>query len=217
MVPPQTFCYFATLSTHIPSNTNVSLEPNVNWTPPINCQNSEDENDMLLDFIQEMYDKSFDVVNLGGTGILLGEPKLAYTRAKQRYDSYMLARYIDPDSGKPYDKWLTREQAVQYCTQRGCLLVDETDELFIMFHWTMHNAIQIVFSETLTFDDQGMQVSNTSLQHWSFCSFTGEDTFLEVMDKLGNSVVTIAHYVQFCLDILFISDFMSYLQPDENK
>jgi hypothetical protein len=172
---------------------------------------------MLLDFIQEMYDKSFDVVNLGGTGILLGEPKLAYTRAKQRYDSYMLARYIDPDSGKPYDKWLTREQAVQYCTQRGCLLVDETDELFIMFHWTMHNAIQIVFSETLTFDDQGMQVSNTSLQHWSSCSFTGEDTFLEVMDKLGNSVVTIAHYVQFCLDILFISDFMSYLQPNEKK
>jgi len=81
----------------------------------------------------------------------------------------------------------------------------------------MHNAIQIVFSETMTFDDQGMQVSSTSLQHWSSCSFTGEDTLLEVMDKLGNFVVTIANNVQFCLDIPFISDLMSYLQPSENK
>jgi hypothetical protein len=117
MVPPQTFCFFASSSTQIPSNTNVSLESNVNWTPQITCQSSEDEDDMLLDFIQKMYDKSFDVINSGGTGILLGEPKLAYTWAKQRYVSYMLARYIDPASGKLYDKWLTREQAVQYCTQ----------------------------------------------------------------------------------------------------
>jgi 2-hydroxy-3-keto-5-methylthiopentenyl-1-phosphate phosphatase len=129
----------------------------------------------------------------------------------------MLARYIDPASGKPYDKWLTREQAVQYCTQRGCLLVDETDDLFILFHWTMHNAIQIVFSETMIMDDQGMQVSSTSLQHWSSCSFIGEDSFLEVMDKLGHSMVTIVDYLQFCLDIPFISDFMSFIRPNENK
>jgi 2-hydroxy-3-keto-5-methylthiopentenyl-1-phosphate phosphatase len=129
----------------------------------------------------------------------------------------MLARYIDPASGKPYDKGLTREQAVQYCTQRGCLLVDETDDLFILFHWTMHNAIQIVFSETMIMDDQGMQVSSTSLQHWSSCSFIGEDSFLEVMDKVGHSMVTIVDYLQFCLDIPFISDFMSFIRPNENK
>jgi hypothetical protein len=40
MVPPQTFCYFATSSTQIPSNTNISLESNVNWTPPITRQSS---------------------------------------------------------------------------------------------------------------------------------------------------------------------------------
>ena len=71
-----------------------------------------------------------------------------------------------------------------------------------MFHWMMHKAINIVHRETQC-DDQPAQICCTSLQQCCTSNFTGEDTFLEVMDNLGNSVITIADHIQCCLEISF--------------
>jgi hypothetical protein len=62
-----------------------------------------------------MYEKAFDLVKNSGQGIVLEPPKVPYMKTRKRYDSYMSAKYIVPHASESCDKWITKEQAVQYC------------------------------------------------------------------------------------------------------
>jgi hypothetical protein len=64
---------------------------------------------MLVKLIQEMYDHTYGLVPAGSVGNLLSKPQLPYTQPKQHFDSYMLAKYIGPVTGKSFEKWVTKE------------------------------------------------------------------------------------------------------------
>ena len=65
--------------------------------------------------VEDMYNKSFDLVADGGQGIILPAPKKAYAKTKRMYDSYMHATYIDSTTNERYKRWITKEQAVLVC------------------------------------------------------------------------------------------------------
>jgi hypothetical protein len=49
--------------------------------------------------------------------LVVSAPELSYRKAKQNFDSYMLAMYIDLSDGKSYQKWITKQQSEKKVAQ----------------------------------------------------------------------------------------------------
>lgn len=84
----------------------------------------------------------------------------------------------------------------QYCTARSLILVDSSDELFIMFHLFILNAVSSV-AESFYDNNNRNRKDNLHLKNWVACKFTGKESFDEVSTKLGYKFKTVADYVAY--------------------
>jgi hypothetical protein len=98
-----------TTTTRPTSDTLCAAREEFEVVNPYECDYGDDA---LVDLIDDMYNKSFDVVDAGGQGALLEAPTMPYTKSKRLYDSFMKAVHIDPATGEAYNRWLSKEQAV---------------------------------------------------------------------------------------------------------
>jgi len=58
-----------------------------------------------------------NVVRVSSWMLVVSAPELSYRKAKQNFDSYMLAMYIDLSDGKSYQKWITKQQSEKKVAQ----------------------------------------------------------------------------------------------------
>jgi hypothetical protein len=92
----------------------------------------DDEIDIMID---EMYLKAQQVAIDGQLGICLPPPLTTlFSDIKIVTEPYLEAELTCPKTGKVDLCWLSRSQAIQYCTLRGYVLVDEDFDLFQTFH-----------------------------------------------------------------------------------
>jgi hypothetical protein len=70
MVPNQLLCYTASSSPQIRGSAAASLENIRELVTPSIVPTSEDDEEMLVMLIQEMYDHTFDLVHAGSAGLL---------------------------------------------------------------------------------------------------------------------------------------------------
>jgi hypothetical protein len=94
--------------------------------------------------------------------------------------------------------------ASKYCTHRGCLLVDATEELFRLFHFYVVKSAEYV-TKTLMRKNCSLDQWE-SLSKWCSCSFTGDENFADVKEKLRGDVEDIRQYLDFILQIPFLQN-----------
>jgi hypothetical protein len=94
----------------------------------------------------------------------------------------------------------------QYCTEHGCLLVDESNEFFLLFHFFTSQAVEVV-AKALSMTHDSLEAWE-SLHVWCSSSFTGEESFVDVRHKLLDYVEDITDYLSFIMDIPFLNDFL---------
>jgi len=102
---------------------------------------------------------------------------------------------------------------LQYCTDHGCILVDTSDHLFLLFHYLVHKAVTHV-AKTLMQSNVNVE-EHDNLSTWCSCDFSREDTFQEVKHKLSTFVSNIAEYLSFALEIPFISELIAVAEVKE--
>jgi hypothetical protein len=91
-----------------------------------------------------------------------------------------------------------------YYTGHGCLLVDESELLFLMFHWYVTKAVRWLAKRVLAGNDNTS--TNDQLLQWCSCNFTGEEKFLEGITKLNNNVINRVDYISYVLGMPLMSD-----------
>jgi hypothetical protein len=101
-------------------------------------------------------------------------PSIVHVTSQSQSDGYMFAPFISPETGNITGCSIGRLQAAKYCTQRGYLLVNEVDDLFIPFHCFMVKVIDLVLESYLV---NTIQKCNASLDLWVQCNFSGAESF----------------------------------------
>jgi hypothetical protein len=85
----------------------------------------------------------------------------------------------------------------------------------MMFHWYVCKAVWYVAEAILLEADNGTPEEN--MLCWTYCDFTGEETFLAVIQKLNNVVLNIVDYVKFVLKKPMIKDLLCIFSSYDDR
>ncbi len=90
------------------------------------------------------------------------------------------------------------------CCVRGVLLIDAGDELFMIFHLYIVNAVQVI-AESFYQDSNSNRKDNSHLKNWVGCGFKGDESFEVVGQKLRLKLSRMADYVNYIIKLPQIS------------
>jgi hypothetical protein len=92
---------------------------------------------------------------------------------------------------------------MQYCTENGVVVVDDSEQLFPLFHNVIVKAVQMI-SEAMYCEGN---VSHFNLNSWHQCTFTGAENFESVTGALRHlSISSITRYLTFIGSIPLINN-----------
>jgi hypothetical protein len=111
----------------------------------------------------------------GQLGICLPPPLTTlFSDIKIVTELYLEAELTCPKMGKVDLCWLSWSQAMQYCTLRGYVLVDEDFDLFQTFHHYTVEVIKLIH-QFYYGDNNRDKKDSVYLRTWSECKFSGEN------------------------------------------
>ena len=167
----------------------------------------EDEIDVMID---EMYLKAQQVSIDGQLGICLPPPLTTlFSDIKIVTDPYLEAELTCTETGKVDLCWLSRSQAIQYCTLRGYVLVDEDFDLFQTFHHYTVEVIKLIHKYYYG-DNNWDKKDSVYLRTWSECKFSGEESFEDVCQMMKRRMLCIGDYRNFITKIPHIDLIYSF-------
>jgi hypothetical protein len=140
-------------------------------------------------------------------------PSIVHVTSQSQSDGYMIAPFISPETGNVTGCSIGRLQAAKYCAQRGYLLVDEVDDLFIPFHCFMVKVIDLVLESYVVNTDQKC---NASLDLWVQCNFSGPESFNVVRNVFNGIIVQLSDYMMFLWSLPQMKLFFNYCCVDDS-
>jgi len=170
-----------------------------------NVEASLSEDDSYDAAIERMYNAAFEHATSNSQGVLLEAPSLTYKKYKHRYDSFMLATYINPANGQYFKKWISKDQSIACCTSRRCcwwMSLSYYLLCFIGMFAKRYDKLQRQF-----YLRQIMATMKRICCIGPTVTLLAE-TFLSIIQKLNNDVVNIVDYVKFVLKIPMMKDLL---------
>jgi len=97
--------------------------------------------------------------------------------------------------------------SLQYCTQRGFVLVDTGKDLFKPFHCFMVNIADDILQ---CYEANPERDAVPELEEWKTLNFMGDESFATVCRMKGNVLLSLPEYMQFLLSLPHMNLFFNY-------